>query len=215
MTQTLSQTVAARIRRLRDERSWSAARLSERCAELGLDLPRDVIANIENGRRTSVTVEELIGLALALDTSPVVLLLPLGDEERVSLTQTMTMHPHLALEWFAGEEYAQYFHVDEPWDGERLPHGQDRAAWLSSTRALRYFRNLRTAQEEMHDAAAAVHRAEFTKDTTAEQDARSRYAATLEAMAEVRSAMRDAGLATPSLHPQTASDMAALGIAEA
>lgn len=212
MTQTLGEVVAAQVRKLRNERGWSAARLAQRCQEVGLSLPRDVIANIENGRRATVTVEELAGLALALDTSPVRLLLPLGEAEAVRITPTMTMHPHIALDWFCGEEHAQFFHVDEPWDGERLPHGQDRKAWVASTTSLRWFRRLREVQEQVSACESAVRSAAFTKDNEAERVARRQYAEALGDLGTLLGEMRTAGLSVPTLHPRTVEDMQALGI---
>ena len=65
--------VAERVREVRDGMvpKLSAAGLAERCAALGMpELNRDVIANIESGRRRSVTVDEVFVLAAALGVSP-------------------------------------------------------------------------------------------------------------------------------------------------
>ncbi|WP_050778119.1 pentapeptide repeat-containing protein [Micromonospora sp. ATCC 39149] len=62
----LTKIIAARIRRLRDERGWSARRLAEQCEELGMpSLSRSTIAKIEAGLR-GIDVEELHLLAMAL-----------------------------------------------------------------------------------------------------------------------------------------------------
>ncbi|ASW55217.1 pentapeptide repeat-containing protein [Plantactinospora sp. KBS50] len=62
----LTKIVATRIRRLRDERHWSARQLAQRCAELDMpSLSRSTIAKIEAGLR-GIDVEELHVLALAL-----------------------------------------------------------------------------------------------------------------------------------------------------
>lgn len=52
---------AVAIKRLRKERGWSAAALSERIGVLS----RESIANIETGRRTYLTVDELLVFASA------------------------------------------------------------------------------------------------------------------------------------------------------
>ncbi|GAB3973207.1 helix-turn-helix domain-containing protein [Plantactinospora veratri] len=62
----LTKIIAARIRRLRDERGWSARRLAEQCGEFGMpSLSRSTIAKIEAGLR-GIDVEELHVLAMAL-----------------------------------------------------------------------------------------------------------------------------------------------------
>jgi transcriptional regulator with XRE-family HTH domain len=57
----------------------SAQKLADRCSELGLPVPRAVIANLENGHRESVTVAELLVMAAALEVSPAELLFPFGE----------------------------------------------------------------------------------------------------------------------------------------
>ncbi|UOX89255.1 FxSxx-COOH system tetratricopeptide repeat protein [Amycolatopsis sp. FBCC-B4732] len=68
-------TLAAKIRRLRKERGWSAQRLADQCAKLGEPaLTRSTIAKIESGVRRSVHAGELAVLARAFEVSPGVLL---------------------------------------------------------------------------------------------------------------------------------------------
>jgi hypothetical protein len=57
----------------------SAQKLADRCSELGLSVPRAVIANLENGHRDSVTVAELLVLAAALEVPPAELFFPFGE----------------------------------------------------------------------------------------------------------------------------------------
>jgi transcriptional regulator with XRE-family HTH domain len=99
-----SEVVARRVQSARQGQGISAAKLAERCAELGMpELNRDVIANIESGRRHAVTVDELVTLGAALNIPPVVLLFPIGDAPRVALTPNVAPRVRLALEWFEGE----------------------------------------------------------------------------------------------------------------
>lgn len=78
---TPGQAIARRVREARKARGWSAQQLAERCADLGMpELDRSTIANIENGRRQRVGVDELLVLALALGVAPVHLLVPLHEE---------------------------------------------------------------------------------------------------------------------------------------
>lgn len=64
--------VSRRIAELRKRRGWSATKLAEACAEQGMpELNRSVIANIESRRRKTVTLDEMMILALVLDVAPV------------------------------------------------------------------------------------------------------------------------------------------------
>ncbi len=74
----LTRSIAAQIRRYRKQRKWSAQRLSDECANLGLDFPRSTLADLENGRRRSISVAELLVVAKALQVEPADLLPP-GD----------------------------------------------------------------------------------------------------------------------------------------
>jgi transcriptional regulator with XRE-family HTH domain len=62
----VTREVVGRIRKLRKERKVSAQKLADRCQDLGFQVPRMVIANLESGRRDSITVDELATLASAL-----------------------------------------------------------------------------------------------------------------------------------------------------
>jgi len=66
-----SRNVAARLRRLRQQRGWTAADLAEECHRIGApSLTRSTIAKIESGVRKSVTAEEVAALARALSVEP-------------------------------------------------------------------------------------------------------------------------------------------------
>ena len=72
--------VRQRVKQLREGRKMSAARLAELCAENGMpNLNRDVIANLESGRRPNVTIDEVLVLALSLDVAPVNLFIPVDE----------------------------------------------------------------------------------------------------------------------------------------
>jgi hypothetical protein len=72
--ETVSDVCARRVRELRQQWGWSAARLAEQCAAMGApQLTASVIANIESGRRDKqgrrrrdVTVDEAFAFARAL-----------------------------------------------------------------------------------------------------------------------------------------------------
>ena len=72
--------VIQEVHRLRKPRS--AQWLADQTKELGYEVTRSVIADLENGRRRYVTIAELLILAKALGVEPLSLLFP-GDPEDV------------------------------------------------------------------------------------------------------------------------------------
>jgi transcriptional regulator with XRE-family HTH domain len=59
----LTSAVITRMRELRHRRGWSAQEMSNRMSTAGAPITRGMIANLENGRRADVTVDELAGAA--------------------------------------------------------------------------------------------------------------------------------------------------------
>ncbi len=81
----------------------SVQRLADRTAEFGMPIPRSVLANLESGRRGTVSVAEVLALAAALDVSPVELMCPVGFDEQAEMLPGRTADPREALRWFTGE----------------------------------------------------------------------------------------------------------------
>lgn len=61
-----TRQIGQAVRDIRDGRGLSAAELSNRTAELGFRIPRNTIANLENGRKESIPIHEVQLLATAL-----------------------------------------------------------------------------------------------------------------------------------------------------
>lgn len=76
--QAVATAVGTRVRRYRTERGLSAQALADRCEQLGYELKRSVIAEMENGKRATVSVADVLVLARALRVPPLSLLLDLG-----------------------------------------------------------------------------------------------------------------------------------------
>jgi hypothetical protein len=70
---------------------------------LGLPIARAVIANMETGRRHTLTVPELLVLARALDLSPVALLFRLGSHPTAEPLPGRTAPAWDAVKWATGE----------------------------------------------------------------------------------------------------------------
>lgn len=97
--------LAAQVRRLRDARGWSAQRLADELAAVGAPLDRSVIANLENGRRASVDIQELFALALALEVTPLDLLVPpeISDDAPYAVTPERTEPAGRVRAWLGGK----------------------------------------------------------------------------------------------------------------
>jgi transcriptional regulator with XRE-family HTH domain len=74
VSQQVTEGIGQAIARYRKLNRWSGRQLAD--ATDGA-LTRDTIANIENGRRTDLTVRQLLAIALALRIPPVALLIDL------------------------------------------------------------------------------------------------------------------------------------------
>lgn len=95
--------VAREVRRRRKELKWSAQDLADRCEAIGFPIPRNVIANMESGRRAVLPLVEVMVLAKALYTHPIRLIYPVGYVEEVQqLPLTYPVDTAQAMRWFAG-----------------------------------------------------------------------------------------------------------------
>lgn len=80
----------------------SAQQLSDACAALGVEIPRTVLSNLENGRRGNVTVAELLALGAALAVPPAALVYPVGYETEVEILPGVTVDAKEAVDWVSG-----------------------------------------------------------------------------------------------------------------
>lgn len=99
----LTRSVANQVHRQRKAREWSAQKLSDACAELGMEFPRSTLADLESGRRAHISVAELLVLARALNVPPVVLLVPVGAEASAEILPGASRPPFRAAQWITGE----------------------------------------------------------------------------------------------------------------
>ncbi|WP_329273705.1 helix-turn-helix transcriptional regulator [Streptomyces sp. NBC_01451] len=97
--------VAGEVRRRRKEMGWSAQDLADQCEQLGRPIPRNVIANMESGRRASLPLVDVMVLAAALETYPVCLIFPVGYVDRTQELPFQSLVPTWdALRRFTGDE---------------------------------------------------------------------------------------------------------------
>jgi len=100
-----AQLVAREVRRYREAQRprMSTQKLADRTAELGMAIPRSVLANLESGRRETVTVAEVLVLAAALNIAPIELMCPVGFDKQTEMLPGRMMDPPDAMRWFTGE----------------------------------------------------------------------------------------------------------------
>lgn len=97
----LALSVAGEVRRHRQAQGLSAQQLADRCTEVGMPIQRSVLANLESGRRTTITISEVLVLAAALRVPPGLLVFPVGQQESVEMLPNKTESPLAAVDWFA------------------------------------------------------------------------------------------------------------------
>jgi transcriptional regulator with XRE-family HTH domain len=80
-------SVSHNVKRLREARRLGYAELSRQLAEIGREIPPLGLRRIESGQRR-VDADDLVALAVALDASPIILLMPNSEtgDESVALT---------------------------------------------------------------------------------------------------------------------------------
>jgi transcriptional regulator with XRE-family HTH domain len=99
----LAGVIAEEVKRHRKRRKMSAQQLADKTADLGMPIPRSVLANLESKRRPVVSVAEVLILARALDVSPLALVFPVGFEAEMEVLPGEMRPAFRAAQWAAGE----------------------------------------------------------------------------------------------------------------
>jgi hypothetical protein len=68
-----------------------------------MPIPRSVLANLESGRRDTVSVAEVLVLAAALDIAPIDLICPVEFDKQTKMLPGRAIDPLSAMRWFTGE----------------------------------------------------------------------------------------------------------------
>lgn len=192
MTQTADEsptkTVATRVRQYRTDRGWSARVLAEKCQEAGLKWERDVVANLESGRRNMVTLDELLILALVLNVPPILLVTPLGTKDEQQVAPDVRAKPWDVYRWFLGEI------ADPRGDGSATP--ETMSNWSKARQPIRLYQKLFDTIDKLRQ--------------TPSDDAASGYAAALfaiQAANEVLNEMARAGVLAPNVKDEFATQL--------
>lgn len=159
----------------------SAQALANRCEELGYGVPRSVITNLENGRRDTVTVAELLIFGAALSIPPLLLLYPVGELDAQDVLPDRELAPIVGFDWASG--------------GAPLPD-QDMNAFHEAARVIWLFGNHRINVEQLVDARLNPPEASDAAKLAEHARLVSNHENALRA---TRSQIRSAGLTPPPL----------------
>jgi transcriptional regulator with XRE-family HTH domain len=175
-----TSVIAERVAAIRRYLGMTQEALAEAMRALGIDLQRVVVAKLENGRRSFVTVDELLALCVVLEISPVDLLVPKdAKEEYYRIVPNRNARAANAREFIRGEEDLILFDP-EP---ERPPKDPEKKGirfvgpatfvtvdpiqWMPPDRAEQVER--RRAEMEKQEQWFIEHEAELREQWIAEQ----------------------------------------------
>lgn len=189
-------------RRLRDSRKAAGLTMAEvarGCADRGLpEFTEHSMKNLESGRKTSITVAEVVVLADVLGVPPVTLLFPLGSSATVEVLPGREASTWDALAWFTGEsplaEPAPDGSARDVLDLFRQ-HGDLVAAALSSHALARERRRAASTTLDRARRATLLQRAEGYEEHAFED---------CQELRTFRGRMRDRELTPPSLPDELA-----------
>lgn len=94
-------TISRRVKELRTRKGWTGEELGKQMTAHDIRWDRSIVANLENGRRGTVSVTELLTLARVFDVSPVHLLVPLEDVD-FQITPKESVPATRARAWIRG-----------------------------------------------------------------------------------------------------------------
>ncbi|MFF7095264.1 helix-turn-helix domain-containing protein [Streptomyces rubradiris] len=187
-------TVAAEVRRRRKELRMSAQDLADKCEEIGYPIPRNVIANMESGRRSTIPLVEVMVLAEALRTYPICLLYPVGYVDEVQRLPLRYSEPTWeAMRWFTGD--MEGFGIEDQMLRAFRAHASHERAALAALKGEKHERwKVETAPNQAEREEAAYAQADY-----AERAERAKYR-----LRSARALIRDGGGTPPLLPPELA-----------
>ncbi|MFF9778399.1 helix-turn-helix domain-containing protein [Streptomyces sp. NPDC013978] len=187
----IKANVAGEVRRRRKEMGWSAQDLADRCEQLGHPIPRNVIANMESGRRANLPLVDVMVLAAALETYPVCLIFPVGYVEETQELPFQHLIPTWdALRHFTGEEEVPMYDAGLVPDFER--HAslvQTALAALEEEEQARFAAKTATSRAQQEEA-------ERKRTKYADQAISAKYN-----LRHLRRELREEGATPPDLPP--------------
>jgi len=99
---SVSSLVAEAVRAERERRGWSQAELAQRINELSDSTWHQTTVNKLERQLRQVSINEVVLLAVALEVSPLDLLVPEGEDHLVLVAEQHAVTAPQARQWFAG-----------------------------------------------------------------------------------------------------------------
>ncbi|MGW4726950.1 helix-turn-helix domain-containing protein [Streptomyces sp. NPDC004291] len=190
-------TVAKEVRRRRKELGMSAQNLADACEEIGHPIPRNVIANMESGRRASLPLVDVMVLAEALHTNPICLIYPVGYVEEVQkLPLRHSEQTWNAMRWFTGAEPGESLALDLMLRLFRQHESEQRALDAAES----------SEQDEAWKAKSAGDATQREEALSAQAFYAERAALAKQRLRHIRTAIREEGGTPPTLLPSRFTD---------
>ncbi|MCM8555483.1 helix-turn-helix transcriptional regulator [Streptomyces sp. STCH 565 A] len=187
----IKANVAGEVRRRRKEMGWSAQDLADQCERLGHLIPRNVIANMESGRRANLPLVDVMVLAAALGTYPICLIFPVGYVEQTQELPFQDLVPTWdALRRFTGEQ-------DVPdYDAGLVPDFELHASLVRTALAALEEEERARFAAKTATSRAQQEEAERKRTEYADQAISAKYS-----LRHLRRDIRDEGATPPDLPP--------------
>lgn len=187
----IKANVAGEVRRRRKEMGWSAQDLADRCEQLGHPIPRNVIANMESGRRANLPLVDVMVLAAALETYPVCLIFPVGYVEETQELPFQHLIPTWdALRHFTGEEEVPMY------DAGLVPDFEHHASLVQTALAAIEEEEQARFAAKTATSRAQQEEAERKRTKYADQAVSAKYS-----LRHLRRELREEGATPPRLPP--------------
>jgi transcriptional regulator with XRE-family HTH domain len=100
----LTAVIAQRVRHLRQQADMRGAALAAKLNDLGIPWNRSTVAKFETGQRASISVQELLALAVALDVPPIWLLADVDNGSPTPIASGLDEQPWETLLWLVGRQ---------------------------------------------------------------------------------------------------------------
>lgn len=130
---TLAARVGLRVKKYRTQVGLSAQMLADRTAALGHEVKRSVIAEMENGKRTTAPLADVLVLARGLGVPPILLIYPLDETASVEVLPNEDVPAWDAYDWTVGE---QMLRSAAPWVSDIPDDRREVARWKETTNPL-------------------------------------------------------------------------------
>lgn len=170
---TPNEVIAERLSDLRRRRGWNQRELSDALAAAGLKLDPPTVNRIERGKR-QVRVDEVFVLALVFDTTPLHLLLPVGETEPMEFVPGQVFDSGDVWPWVMGNAPLPGMDKDR-YFGQLWPAGVAEAMG-EIARSMDRARSEALKAQWAGDTETATHwNEEFAKDARRYAEASRRY----------------------------------------